>query len=68
MRKVRLYLFNWQQGGYNTVFATSKKEAILLGQAKAGPNAVITIDPKSVRLPKKGEVEKLDQHYSGMFD
>jgi hypothetical protein len=70
-----VYLFNWKLGGYNTVRADSKEEAIQeikLGKQWRGDSTFYRgcggIDWASLRLPKPGELEALDAHYAGMFD
>ena len=67
----KTYLFNWIGGGYNTVAAMNLKEAKM--RAKnwcdwSGAKCSLVADLKTVRIPKKGELEALDKYYAGMFD
>lgn len=65
----KLYLFNWKGGGYNTVNATSKKGAIAEIKKKFGTEGPCSAaNAINIRIPKKGEVEALDEKYRGMFD
>ena len=61
------WLFNWRQGGYNTVQAETKEEVIEKAKNLAR-YTILVIDEASIRLPKPGEVEALDRYYAGYFN
>jgi hypothetical protein len=69
MKKKKLYLFNWIGGGYNTILATDKKDAKAQIAKTFGKTGICSVESAiNIRIPKKGEVEKIDASYSGMFD
>jgi len=61
----KTYLFNWNGGGYNTVYAKNLQEARDKCQKKnleiILKGTELDIDLDSIRLPKKGEIEALDR-------
>jgi hypothetical protein len=57
----KTYLVRFGGGGYNTVNATSKREA----EKKAKDKFNFAIS--SVALPKKGEIEALDEFWASQF-
>lgn len=62
------WFFHWLNGGYNSVRASSKREAL----AKAKKLAEFTVlipDPKSfIRDPDLKRTFSEDRKYAGMFD
>ena len=67
----KTYLFNWVGGGYNTVAAMNLKEA--KERAKnwcdwSGAKTNLVADLKTVRIPKKGEIDALDKEWSSRLD
>lgn len=56
----QLWMFNWVGGGFNTVRASSREEAIAKGN-KMFPG--YRVDPKSVGRPTAGELEAIYRAY-----
>lgn len=50
----KLYAWNWIGGGFNDVFATSKKEALKLAHA----GGTLKVDMKTFRRVKKADWNK----------
>lgn len=56
----QLWLFNWVSGGFNTVQASSREEAISKGN-RMFPG--YRVDPKSVGRPTAGELQAIYRAY-----
>lgn len=54
---MKKYFFNFVDGGWNHVFATSKKKAIKL--AKENYNDILVVDEKSFRIATEKEEKYL---------
>lgn len=50
--KLKLYTFNWKQGGFNQVYANNKTQAIRLGNKIS---KYLTVDPSSVKHIAKNQ-------------
>lgn len=67
----KTWLFNWTNGGYNTVQAETREEALVLAKKIGEPGVVfrgLTVDESSLHIAAPGEVAKIDKYYAGMFD
>lgn len=73
MKKPVNYFFRWRGGGYNSVMATSKKEALQKAFEMGRGNGVRTVtlvpDVKSVKRDADYKLTfEMDKIYAGMFD
>ena len=53
------YLYNFKEGGWNSVYAFNKEEAIKSAEEEWKDSKNLTVDVDSVRRPAKGETEQL---------
>lgn len=68
----KTFVFNWLQGGYNTVRAESYAAAVWKANMfslhlKLG-GVKLTLQPGSMHEAKPGELERLDREYASMFN
>lgn len=65
------WFFNWQGGGYNTVQASSKKEAVAAAVAFAasctGVTKLVPVE-SSFKVVSDAELAKIDREYASLFD
>lgn len=66
----RSWCFQWVNGGYNTVWASNRAEALALAKAKGAPSegfSGLTVD--ELTLTDNPDTQAgLDAQYAGMFD
>lgn len=68
---MKTWLFHWVEGGYNTVIAETRKEALEKARTLGKPGEVfkgLTVSEKGLHVARPGEVEALNRYYAGMFD
>lgn len=73
MKKPVNYFFLWKGGGYNSVMATSKKEALQKATEMGKGNDVrkVTLVPDADSLKRDADYKltfEMDKAYAGMFD
>jgi len=67
----RTWLFHWVEGGYNTVRAKTREEALKLAKKKGEPAGVfkgLTVNEKTLHVATDKEVREVDKRFAGMFD
>jgi len=64
---MKLYLFNWKGGGYNSVKAPNKRAAIKAAKAKF-PNTSLVPLPETFRAVTPQELVEYDKPYAMAFN
>lgn len=65
------WLFNWVGGGYNTVQANTREEALQLARAKGAPSGTfngLTVDERTLHIATDAEIAKWDRWGASMFN
>lgn len=64
---MKTWLFNWIGGGYNTVRASTREEALRKAKELA-PRTKLVVDEETLHVATDAEVRAWDKRYAGMFD
>lgn len=65
------WLFNWVGGGYNTVQADTREEALRLAKAKGAPSGTfngLTVDERTLHVATDAEIARWDAWGASMFN
>lgn len=71
MSNKQQWIWEWAGGGYNTVMASSKEEALKLAKEKGAPSGTfkgLTVREETLHVAKPGEVEKWARWARSMCD
>ena len=63
----KLWIWRWEQGGYNCCQAPTRRQAIANAETTRR-FTVLTIDKASLHVGTQEELNKLDARFAGMFD
>jgi hypothetical protein len=67
----KTWLFNWIGGGYNTVSAETRDEALRLARKKGAPSSTfkgLTVDESTLHVATPAEISKWDRWGASMFN
>lgn len=68
---MKTWVFNWLGGGYNTVRAETRDQAMVLARAIGAATPTfhgLQVNERTLREVTDAEMEAIDASYRGMFD